>query len=63
MPKVNCAVVGCTNSTYRLNKWKKEVCNQHKAEKNVHYVKNHFYYINFQQQSRKIKKDRYGLKL
>ena len=30
MAKVNCAVIGCTNSTYRLNKWKKEVCNKHK---------------------------------
>ena len=22
MPKVSCAVIGCTNSTYQLNKWK-----------------------------------------
>ena len=29
MPKVNCDVIGCTNSTCRLNKWKKEVCNEH----------------------------------
>ena len=29
MPKVNCAVVGCTNSTYKLNKWKKEWCTIH----------------------------------
>ena len=29
MPKVNCAVIGCSNSTYRLNKWKKSVCEQH----------------------------------
>ena len=33
MPKVNCAVIGCTISTYRLNKWKKEVCNEH--EQNI----------------------------
>ena len=33
MPKVNFAVIGCTNSTYRLNKWKKEICNEH--EQNI----------------------------
>ena len=26
MPKVNCAVDGCVNSTYKLNKWKNEEC-------------------------------------
>ena len=26
MPKVNCAVIGCTNSTYQLNKWTLEIC-------------------------------------
>ena len=30
MAKVNCAVISCTNSTYIVNKWKKEVCNEHK---------------------------------
>ena len=29
VPKVNCAVIGRTNSTYRLKKWKKELCNEH----------------------------------
>ena len=29
MRKDNCAVIGCSNSTYRLNKWKKSVCEQH----------------------------------
>ena len=29
MPKVNCAVIGCTNSTYRLNKWTLEICDAH----------------------------------
>ena len=33
MPKVNFAVIGCTNSTYKLNKWKIEVCNEH--EQNI----------------------------
>ena len=27
--KGNCAVVGCTNSTYRLNKWRQEMCLEH----------------------------------
>ena len=29
MPNVICAVVGCSNSTYRLKKWKKETCLGH----------------------------------
>ena len=29
--KGNCAVVGCTNSTYRLNKWRKEMCLEHQV--------------------------------
>ena len=29
MPKVNCAVIGCTNSTYQLNKWTLKVCDAH----------------------------------
>ena len=36
MPKVNCSVIGCSNSTYKMNKWKKETCAEHnlKAEGN-----------------------------
>ena len=33
MPKVNCALISCTISTCRLNKWKKEIRNEH--EQNV----------------------------
>ena len=33
MPKVNCAVVGCS-STYGINKWKNELCLEH-GDKNV----------------------------
>jgi len=33
MPKVNCAVVGCANNTYHLNKWKNETCDKHNARK------------------------------
>lgn len=29
MPNVTCAVVGCSNSTYRVKKWKKETCLEH----------------------------------
>ena len=29
MPKVICAVYGCSNGTYRMNKWKKSVCEVH----------------------------------
>lgn len=29
MPKVGCAIVGCSNSTYRINKWKNEIYNLH----------------------------------
>lgn len=29
MPKVNCAVIGCSNSTYKLNKWKSRPCEIH----------------------------------
>ena len=25
MPKVNCSVIGCSNSTYKINKWKKKL--------------------------------------
>ena len=34
MPKLNCAVVGCSSSTYGINKWKKEPCLEH-GDKNV----------------------------
>ena len=33
MPKVNCAVIGCSNSTYKLNKWKAESCEKHGVKK------------------------------
>ena len=26
MPKVNCAVKSCSNSTYKLKKWNQEIC-------------------------------------
>ena len=29
MPKVNCAAIGCTNSTYQLNKWTLESFDAH----------------------------------
>ena len=32
MPKVNCAVVVCSSSTYGINKWKKEPCLEHKTK-------------------------------
>ena len=32
MPKVNCSVIGCSNSTYKINKWKKETCTQYNLE-------------------------------
>ena len=31
MGKSNCAVVSCTNSTYKLNKWKKGICSVHQV--------------------------------
>ena len=31
MPKLNCSV-GCSNSTYKINKWKKETCTEHNLE-------------------------------
>ena len=36
MSKVNCSVIGCSDSTYEINKWKKETCAEHnlKAEGN-----------------------------
>ena len=32
MSKVNCNVIGCSNSTYKLNKWKKEIPSKHNPE-------------------------------
>ena len=29
MPKVNCTVINCSNSTYKLKKWKQEICYEH----------------------------------
>ena len=29
MLKVNCAVIYCSNSTYKLKKWKQEICYEH----------------------------------
>ena len=29
MPKVNCAVINCSSSTYKLKKWKEEICYEH----------------------------------
>ena len=29
MPKVSCAVIGCTNSTKQLNKWTWGICDAH----------------------------------
>ena len=67
MPKVNCAVKGCTNSTYRLNKWKKEVCNEHKqniSRKECSLCEKPFLLCKFPAaKQKKKKKDSYGLKL
>eukprot|EP00795_Rhopilema_esculentum_P006577 gene6577-12113_t len=32
MGKSNCAVIGCANSSYRLVKWKKSLCETHKHQ-------------------------------
>ena len=29
MSKVNCSVISFSNSTYKINKWKKETCTEH----------------------------------
>ena len=29
MPKVNCGVINYSNSTYKLKKWKREICYEH----------------------------------
>ena len=29
MPKKNCTVLNCSNSTYKLKKWKQELCYEH----------------------------------
>ena len=26
---MNCAVINCSNITYKLNKWKREICYEH----------------------------------
>ena len=36
MPNVSCAVLGCSNSTYRLKKWRKERCYEHGHTDVVH---------------------------
>ena len=43
MPKVNCAVVNCSNSTYKLKKWRQEIFYEHndfdsscKRENSIH---------------------------
>ena len=33
MGKVNCAVIGCSNSSYQVNKWKGKICNFHDGVK------------------------------
>ena len=30
MPKVNCAVINCSNNTYKLKKWRQGMCYEHK---------------------------------
>ena len=29
MQKLNCAVINCSNSTYKLKKWQQEICYEH----------------------------------
>ena len=29
---MNCSVIGCSNTTYKINKWKKETCTEHNLE-------------------------------
>ena len=36
MPNVSCTVLGCSNSTYRLKKWRKERCYEHGNTDVVH---------------------------
>ena len=33
MGRVNCAVIGCSNSSYQVNKWKGKICNFHDGVK------------------------------
>ena len=49
MPKVNSSVIGCSNSTYKTNKMKKETCTEHnlKAEGNCVEFKPPFHVYNF----------------
>ena len=30
MPNLDCAVINCSSSTYKLKKWKQETCYNHK---------------------------------
>ena len=39
VPKVNCSVIGCSNSTYKINKWKKETYTDHNLEAEGSYKK------------------------
>ena len=43
MPKVNCSVIGCVNSTYKINKCKKETCAEHNLEAEGNYKKKVYY--------------------
>ena len=43
MPKVNCSVIGCANSTYKINKCKKETCAKHNLEAEGNYKKKGYY--------------------
>ena len=64
MPKVNCAVIGCIKSTYQLNKWKKEVCNEHEqntSRKECSLCEKLFLVNKFPAENQKNKE--YGLKL
>ena len=33
MPKVQCAVVGCYNGSYKLKQWRSELCDEHCSNK------------------------------
>ena len=33
MAKINCAVINCSDSTYKLNKWQQEICYEHNSSK------------------------------
>ena len=54
MPKVNGAVINCSSSTYKLKKWKQEICYEHNNlciavnEKNAFIAYHHSIYTVFQ---------------